>query len=108
MKEKKNENPSKTIPDMSYTVRELMQRFSTGGIEQVMKKGFYDEEFDPTEMDVDLVDVYESRMKLMDLKDRYKKEQAKLKKLKAENIKKAIEKRSEEKAEEIVEAENEV
>lgn len=58
-----NKEPSLTVPDMSFTIQELLERFTS--IPEIMKQGFYDD--DPTfddgyPLDVDLVDIQENEL----------------------------------------------
>jgi ABC-type uncharacterized transport system substrate-binding protein len=56
---------SETIPDMSYTVREIMEKFTVGLAPHVLKNGQFDEnenlgfdDYDPTrQLDYDLADA---------------------------------------------------
>lgn len=75
--EKISEKQSKTVPDLAYTVRELLEKFTTGGIPPI-QHGVLDELEDITEVpenDIDLVDIMLSRQKVTDLKEKLKQEQ---------------------------------
>jgi hypothetical protein len=51
-----NNEPSQTIPDETYSIREILQRFSRG-LTTTTKTGFYDEEdYHPDITKMDLVD----------------------------------------------------
>lgn len=59
-----NTLPSETCPDQSFTVRELLARFTSGTMPPVSREGNYDEDpefdtFDDSQRnDLELVDVY--------------------------------------------------
>jgi len=78
--EKQEDNKSLTVPDMSYTVREMMEKFTTGGMPDVQRLGDYDENAsfeDAVELDQDLVDVMIGRQNILELKEKLRDEQAK-------------------------------
>jgi len=92
--EKKSELPSDTVPDMSYSVREMLEKFTTGGMPDVKQLGEYDENAtfsDALELDQDLVDVMIGRQKVTDLKEKLRDELAKAKNVKQQNYKKWLE-----------------
>lgn len=96
--EKKNVKPSMTCLDMSYTVRELLAKFTSGSVPQVQHDGLYDD--DPSfsdlvqPVDYDLSDITEMELEVNNLKSRLsdakkaiedkKEEAAKLKAAKSE------------------------
>lgn len=63
-KYEENTMPSETCPDQSYTIRELLARFTSGTMPPVGREGVFDEnpEFDAFDdaqrNDLELVDVY--------------------------------------------------
>lgn len=94
MSEAKNVEPSKTIPDMSYSVRELIERFTTGGVPPILQNGTYEESVnfnDAVELDVDLVDIQIARNKSFELKKQLKELEARKLREKATKIKEATE-----------------
>ena len=69
-----NNEPSQTIPDETYSIREILQRFSRG-LTTTSKMGFYDEEdYHPDLSKMDLVDreeyIENVRLQLTDLQDK--------------------------------------
>lgn len=62
--------PSETVPDMSYSIRELLARFTAGTMPPVARDVYYEENPDinnPDPVDspnFDIVDAYELRDKL--------------------------------------------
>jgi len=60
-----NNEPSLTVPDQSYTIKELLMRFTSGGMPAIAKTGTYEEDptfedLDPTRLgDFDLADLTE-------------------------------------------------
>lgn len=62
--------PSMTVPDMSYTIRELLARFTAGTMPPVGRQVYYEDNPDinnPDPLDApnfDLVDAYELRDKM--------------------------------------------
>lgn len=68
--ERNNGLASMTVPDQSYTVRELLQKFTSGGMPDVAKVPQYEEDpdfddIDPTRLpDFDLADLTELQLEL--------------------------------------------
>lgn len=72
---------SETIPEMSYSIRELLDKYTTGGLPPIQHDASYDEDVqhgEAIEMDTDLTDIIEARNKVFELKKTYKNEQAQL------------------------------
>lgn len=65
-----NTQPSLTVPDQSYTIKELLMRFTSGGMPDIAKTGTYEddpsfEDIDPTRLgDFDLADLTELQIEL--------------------------------------------
>jgi len=84
---------SLTVPDMSYTVRELLEKFTTNSIPPIHQQASEgDESYDDAHtIDVDLVDIMVNREKQFELKQQLKTEQTKRenekRKLKSEELK---------------------
>lgn len=69
-----NEEPSLTVPDQAYTVQELLEKFTSGGIPPVSLPGQYDDDpsfddIDPTRLgDFDLADLTALQIELAEKK----------------------------------------
>lgn len=64
-----NKEPSLTVPDMSFSIQELLERFTT--MPEIMRPAMYDENpgfDDALPVDVDLVDIQENEMYTESLK----------------------------------------
>jgi len=64
-----NKEPSLTVPDMSFSIQELLERFTT--MPEIIKQGFFEEnpDFDDAlPVDVDLVDIQENELYTESLK----------------------------------------
>jgi len=69
--------PSETIPDMAYTVRELLQKYTTGGMPSILQEGTFEENVDFADalgIDQDLVDLHMARQKVTELKEQLRRE----------------------------------
>lgn len=80
-----NEEPSLTVPDMSFTVSELLERFTT--MPEIMRQGIYDDDpnfDDALPYDVDLVDIQENEMNTELLKQSARQQLKELNERKAE------------------------
>jgi len=69
--------PSVTIPDMAYTVRELLQKYTTGGMPSILQEGTFEENVDFADalgIDQDLVDLHMARQKVTELKEQLRRE----------------------------------
>lgn len=71
---KPSELASETVPDMSYTVRELLDKFTTNSIPPIQHNTMDEDESynDAHTVDVDLVDIYVNRQKQFELKQKVK------------------------------------
>lgn len=96
--EKVSEKPSLTAPDMSYTVRQLLERFTTGIAPEVQRNGVYDENANHDNYDVtrdgdfDLADATAMKIELEARHNKRMEELSKLEKLKADAKKKQMQK----------------
>lgn len=83
--------PSVTVPDMAYTVRELLTKYTTNSIPAIQQNAMEgDEDYSDAHLtDVDLVDIYLNREKQFKLKQQLKSEakRAELDKQKVESEK---------------------
>lgn len=88
-KEAKSSQPSLTSPDMSYSIKTLLEKFTTGITPPVMRDGHYDsdasfENYDKTRNgDFDLTDATQELLQLEKLQAQRKSEIAEKQKLKA-------------------------
>lgn len=57
--------PSLTVPDMAFTMREILERFTRGQEVQVLKPQYPDEEVDVLGVDIDQLDKME-RLELLE------------------------------------------
>lgn len=85
--------PSETVPDQSYTIRELLLKFTSGVMPPVSKNVHYeDEDFDqysPTnDLDFDLADATAMKYDLDQNRKRFEKDFAEKQKLKKDQAKK--------------------
>jgi len=68
---------SVTVPDMAYSVRELLQKYTTGGMPSILKEGTFEENVDFADalgIDQDLVDLHMARQKVLELKEQLRTE----------------------------------
>lgn len=88
--EPKSELPSLTVPDMSYTVRELIEKFTTGGMPPIQHEGTYDENLDFSDalaIDQDLTDLHQARLNVDSLNEKLRKlEKSRIEAEKAQNV----------------------
>lgn len=70
-----NNEPSLAVPDMNYSVRELLERFSTGTAPGIAKTPIYDENADldnydvTQDLDFDLADATQEAQRLQQIQD---------------------------------------
>jgi len=89
-----NDEDSLTVPDMSYTIQELMEKFTQGNDPNVWQEGEYDENQDldqEIEEYEDLTDIDEKRRRLEVIQKEFD-EKAKIKQKQEEDDKKEFEK----------------
>lgn len=48
--------PSKTIPDISVSVSEILENFTKPGFDELVQLGFYDDETNPNNIDLSQID----------------------------------------------------
>jgi len=68
---------SVTVPDMAYSVRELLQKYTTGGMPSILNEGSFEENVDFADalgIDQDLVDLHMARQKVLELKEQLRTE----------------------------------